>query len=175
MCRASLPTARSAGRPQAPAAPCAVSERQRRRRAATLLEYAQGQDELADGTARGEVRRFGNERYLRGYAARDPGGPLRVRLAHKLQSALRQDDFEVPGSSLARTRSSPRRPVSSGYAVAARSDSPRRAKAVARTLRKYMSAKLSSASASARRPSRTSTSARSRRPWASGALAPISA
>ena len=44
--------------------------RQRRRRAAKLLEYAQRQDELADGTARGVLRGFGNERYLRGHATR---------------------------------------------------------------------------------------------------------
>ena len=45
------------------------------------------------------------------------------------------------------------------YAVAARSASLRRVYALAPTLRKYASAAASSGSASARRPSRTSTSA----------------
>ena len=71
VCGTSLPKAKSAGRPRLYCSlVCGERARQRRRRAAKLLEFAQRQDELADGTARGEVRRFGNERYLRGYAAR---------------------------------------------------------------------------------------------------------
>ena len=71
VCGDSLPTAKSAGRPRIYCSlVCGERARQRRRRAAKLLEFAQRQDELADGTARGEVRGFGNVRYLRSYAAR---------------------------------------------------------------------------------------------------------
>ena len=59
-----------ARRGDAAARVCVEQARQRRRRAAKLLECAQRQDDLANGTARGEVRGFGNECYLRGYAAR---------------------------------------------------------------------------------------------------------
>jgi len=71
VCGAPLPMKRSAGRPRIHCSlVCGERARQRRRRAAKLLEYALRQDELADGTARGEVHGFGNERYLRGCAAR---------------------------------------------------------------------------------------------------------
>lgn len=71
VCGEQLPVPTLRGRPREFCSRvCTERARQRRRRAARLLEHAQRQDELADGTARGDVRGFGSERYLRGYAAR---------------------------------------------------------------------------------------------------------
>ena len=71
VCGEQLPAPPRRGRPREFCSRvCVERARQRRRRAAKLLEYAQRQDELADRTASGEIRTFGNERYLRGYAVR---------------------------------------------------------------------------------------------------------
>ena len=71
MCGEQLPVPTRRGRPREFCSRvCTGRARLRRRRAAKLLEYAQRTDELADGTARGEVRGFGNEEYLRACAAR---------------------------------------------------------------------------------------------------------
>jgi hypothetical protein len=84
VCGASLPTKTSVGRPRLYCgAMCGERARQRRRRAAKLLDHAERKDALADATARGDVRGFGNERYLRGYSAR-----LRELAAEELRGLL---------------------------------------------------------------------------------------